>query len=241
MARGLERRCDSCPLRRAGLFSRLSVHLRRKLDAEKTFHVLPAGHALFEEGAPALAVHCIWSGLVKVSRLEAGGQEQILRILGPGEVVGYRAVLAGEPYSAAAQTLEETSLCTIPSQALLAMIRASSDFALEILAKVARELRVTEAALTRRSVRRRLASALLALAGARDSGGHARALRAVRLRRTDLARLVATSPESLSRALHRLENERSIERSREEIRLHDPAMLERLAGDDPLGDLISIK
>jgi CRP-like cAMP-binding protein len=244
MRQDLKLHCDGCPLRPAGLFQGLPADLRLQLETGKTSHLLPAGHQLFDEGAPPLAVHCINAGLVKVSRLGSDGEEQIIRVLGPGEVVGYRAVLAGEPYSASATTLDATTVCTIPATTLIALIRRSSDFALEVLAKVAREQRISEDALVdvaRHSVRRRLAAILLVLSGARHSEQRPAAGPVIRLSRRDLARLTATSPETLSRALGRFVEERMVERSRAEIRLVDLPALRRAAGDDPFGELISVK
>jgi CRP/FNR family transcriptional regulator, polysaccharide utilization system transcription regulator len=240
MTRGPKLHCDSCPLLPSGIFRHLSGEHLRQLDASKVSHVLDAGQILFDEGAPPLATHCIRAGIVKVTKLGPGGEEQIIRVLRPADVVGYRAVLAGEPYGATAQALEMTMVCTVPAEILLALIRASSDFAIDVLAKVARELRLSEDALIdlrRKSVRQRLAGVLLLLSEARPAEPPRQHPHIVRLARRDLARLIATSPESISRALHRLAGESSIQCSRTEIRLLDLAALRRAAGGDPFSGL----
>lgn len=232
--------CDSCSLCRVGLFRRLPADQLRLLDASKTSHVIGPGQILFGEGAPPLAVHCVRAGLVKVTKLGSGGEEQIIRVLRPPNVVGYRAVLAGEPYGATAQALEETTVCTIPAQAFLALVRGSADFALDVLAMVARELRLSEDALIdlrRKSVRQRLAGVLLVLSDSGPAEPPRRRPRLVRLARRDLARLIGASPESVSRALHRLVAEDSIQCFRTEIRLRDLPALRRAAGGDPLSSL----
>lgn len=232
--------CETCPLRPSGLFRRLPVDPLRLLDTARVSHVLAAGQVLFDEGTPPLAVHCIRTGLVKVTKLGPGGEEQIIRVLRPPNVVGYRAVLAGESYGATAQALEETTVCTIPAQTFLALIRGSSDFALDVLAMVARELRLSEDALIdlrRKSVRQRLAGVLLVLSEARPTEPPRQHPHLVRLARRDLARLIGTSPESVSRELHRLEAENSIQCSRTEIRLRNLPALRRAAGGDPFSGL----
>src|SRR3990172_6090699 len=127
--------CGTCPLHPSGLFRRLPQDQLRLLDAAKATHVLAAGQVLFVEGAPPLATYCIRAGLVKVTKLGPRGEEQIVRVLRPPDVVGYRGVLAGEPYCATAHALEETTVCTIPAQVFLTLIRGSADFALDVLAK----------------------------------------------------------------------------------------------------------
>jgi CRP/FNR family transcriptional regulator len=215
------------------VFRRLPRKLWPQVDAGKTPQVLPAGHALFEEGAPPLAVHCIRSGSVKVFKLRSDGEEQIIRVLGPGEVVGYRAVLAGEPYGASAQTLEETAVCTIPAALLQALLERSPQFAMDVLAKVARELRVSDdflINLQHRTVRQRLAASLLLLSETRAEESTRQRRPSVRLTRRDLARLAATTPESVSRALRRFAEERLVVCSRREIRVLDLPGLGRVAG-----------
>ena len=240
MTRGPILHCDRCPLRPLGIFRRLSAELLRLVDLAKVPHVLGAGQILFDEGAPALAVHCICSGVVKVTKLGTQGEEQIIRVLCSGEVVGYRAVLAGEPYGATAQALEDTTVCTIPAQVLVGLIRRSPDFALDVLGMVAKELRISEEALIdlrRKSVRQRLAGALLLLSDARPQTSAPRRPAVIRLARRDLARLIATSPESVSRALQRLAAERSIACTRTEIRIISSPLLRRAAGGSPLSEV----
>jgi CRP-like cAMP-binding protein len=228
-------RCVNCPSRRDGLFRRLPTRLYRVLDRAKVSHVLAAGQVLFHEDSPALAVHCLCSGLVKVTKLGREGEEQIIRVLRPPDVAGYRAVLAGEPYGATAQALEPTALCTIPAQVFISLIRESSDFAIDVLAKVARELRISEDSLIelqRKSVLQRLAGTLVALADAQSSVRPVRRALTVRLARRDLARLIGSTPESVSRALHRLVAEKRVRCSRTEIMLLDVPALRAVAGDD---------
>ena len=151
-------------------------------------------------------------------------------------MVGHRAVLAGQPFSTTAQTLEETSVCTIPAALLIAVIRKSSDCALDVLAKVARELRKSEDALVdlpHKTVRQRLAAVLLLLSQGGSGGRPQQPPPVVRLARRDLAHLIAASPESVSRALHRFAAERSVECFRTGIRLLSLPALRRTAGDAP--------
>jgi CRP-like cAMP-binding protein len=195
--------------------------------------VLAPGRVLFNEGAPPLSVHCIRSGLVKITKVGSGGEEQILRILGPGEVVGYRAVLAREPYAATAQAVEETWVCTIPATTLDDLLRSSPQMAVDLLAKVARELRISEEVLIgihHKTVRRRLAGALLLLASPSTEATQAAGEAVVRLSRKDLGHLVGASPETISRTLRGLVQGGMVTTTRTEIHIADPKRLQSLAG-----------
>jgi CRP-like cAMP-binding protein len=167
-------------------------------------------------------MHCIRKGLVKVYKLTPQGEEQIIRVLGGGEIVGYRAVLAAEAFGATAETLVETMVCTIPADVLISLVRQSPDFALDFLAKLAQELRISEDELINlwhRTVRQRLAAVLLVLAEGSQPEPPRQGPPVVRMSRRDLARLIATTPESVSRALRRLGSEGAIECDRSAIRL----------------------
>jgi CRP/FNR family transcriptional regulator, polysaccharide utilization system transcription regulator len=235
MARLLDLPCADCPYRYEGVFAHLTDESSRTLDGSKLTHVLPPGHQLFDEGGPPLAVHCIRRGAVKVYKSTRRGEEQIIRILRDGDLAGYRAVLAGEPFGATAETLTETTVCTVPAATILALARTSPDFALDLLSLVARELRVSEEILIdlpHRSVRQRLAAVLLLLTETREADTRQRHAAAVRLSRRDLARLVAATPESISRALRRLADEGAVACIRTEIRLVDRPRLRRSARSD---------
>jgi CRP-like cAMP-binding protein len=65
---------------------------------------------LYREGDAAESVLVLLSGWIKISRVSRSGEEVILRIKGPGEIVGSLGLAPGEVYSSAAHTLEECHL-----------------------------------------------------------------------------------------------------------------------------------
>src|SRR5690242_7950136 len=77
------------------------------------------GVHIIEEGKPANGLFCILSGKVKVTRLGEGGKEQIIRLAGSRDVIGYHALLTGRYYKASAIALEDTVVGFVPKKIFL--------------------------------------------------------------------------------------------------------------------------
>src|SRR5438445_8710047 len=76
------------------------------------------GAFVFHEGDGAGSIYIVVRGLVSVARNARGGDESILALLGPGDVIGDMALFSEtSERSADAQALEPTECVTIPGAA----------------------------------------------------------------------------------------------------------------------------
>ncbi len=161
------------------------------------------GEAIFAEGEPGAGFHVVVSGRVKVFKVSPEGKEQILHVWGAGEPFGEVAALEGRPYPAHAEALDDCRTAFVPRAGLLELIRRSPEFALELLAELAGRLRrfaqMVES-LSLREVPGRLASYLLLLDDRQGGVGRIE----LDLAKGQLANLLGTMPETLSRILARL-------------------------------------
>ena len=71
---------------------------------------IPAGKTIFLENMPGESLYLIKQGTVKISRMLAEGDEQVLIVLGPDDVFGEMAVLDGGKRSATARIAEDAVL-----------------------------------------------------------------------------------------------------------------------------------
>lgn len=212
--------------------SDLGHRLAEGIGVGRSSHVFRAGQTLFYEGAPAHALFVLRTGRVKVFRTARGGEVQVLRLLGPGELIGYRPLFAREPYGATAEALVDTDTCILPAVEVVALLRRTPSLALEMLAKLATELRVSEELLmdlAHRPVRQRVARVILELVGEVAVAGAPGRIEAHELRRQDLARMAGTTPETLSRVLRAFAVSGLLAVTRERIEVRDPARLARAA------------
>ena len=153
-------------------------------------------------GDPLLLV--VHTGSVKVSRVDAEGREQVLRVLGPGQFLGESSFLTGRPFSDRITALEPASMCVFRHADFARLVNRHPSIGMRMLQAVSRRLDEAEhrlAAVISGDVTARLADYLLELPGAAGPAGVA-----VRLpmAKKDIASLLDTSPESLSRQLRRL-------------------------------------
>jgi CRP-like cAMP-binding protein len=237
MAKTSADRCALCKSRSSGLICSLRPGAGAHFEPEKASRVFRRGQPVFSAGTPVQALYVVHSGRVKVFRTSPGGEEQVLRLLGPGEMLGYRPLLANEPYRASAVAVEDSDVCVIPTAAVHDLLRAIPDFAIEMLAKMARELRMSEDLmmnLLHRPVRERAAGLLLMLIEDNRGAADPAMLPSRHLRRQDMARMIGTTPETFSRVLRSFAQGRIINLSRDSIRVTDPARLRKVAGEpDP--------
>jgi CRP/FNR family transcriptional regulator len=237
MASTSPERCTICKSRSPGLLCGLSRRYRERIEQVKTVHHFRRGQLIFYAGAPAHALYAVRSGRVKVFRTWHDGEEQVLRLLGPGEIFGYRPLLAGGPYRASAQAVEDSTVCIIPAATLSELLRDVPGLAFELLAKLARELRASEDLmmdLIHRPVRQRAARMLLLLLEDNRGSADPTVLRSHHLRRQDMARMIGTTPETFSRVLREFAQRGIVSLARDRIRIRDDALLHRVAGgNDP--------
>lgn len=189
---------------------------------------------IFREGNPSLAVFCVRAGIVKLSKTSATGEPLIIRLLGPGRLIGYRPLLGGEPFAASAEAVGAVELCAIPAPCFRRLLEASPTLALRLLALMARELRISEEQaliLAHESVRARTVRQLLGFLSDTGVSLESGAPVVVPLLRRELAQMVGTSPETLSRTLHRLAQDGALRLTRTAIWVQNPRRLRAILGE----------
>ncbi|MEU3094973.1 Crp/Fnr family transcriptional regulator [Streptomyces sp. NPDC006967] len=147
----------------------------------------------------------VHSGLVKVYRLTETGNEQLIRLMAPGDFLGETALLADTITDHFAVALQPSELCVIDRTRFTRLLGQHPAVAVQMLRTVSARLDAAEemvSALSGKSVRQRLAQQLLHLA---DEAGGAGFLLPTTKR--ELASYLGTTPETLSRRLGALEED----------------------------------
>src|SRR3989338_8099 len=98
MTKNSDHDCKSCSSRFLGILSDLNRESASECSRHKSTTLYKKGQPVFSEGNPALGFYCILSGRVKVYKSGIDGRQQIVRIAGPGSLLGYRAIFAEESY-----------------------------------------------------------------------------------------------------------------------------------------------
>lgn len=91
------------------------------------------GTVLFAEATAATHLYVVLEGNVRLTRGAASLEEELLAVLGPGEVLGELAFLDGEPRSATARATDTTRVLAVPAASLEELLLLRQDLAVEIL------------------------------------------------------------------------------------------------------------
>lgn len=166
-------------------------------------------------------------GLVKLALRAHGGEEKVLRLVGPGETFGEALVFRERPNPLEAVALADTMLVVFPSQAVVALVEHDVNFARGLLTSLSERMHnlVAEVeASTLLSARQRVAGYLESLASD-NPAGRAR----LPATKTVIAARLGVTKETFSRLLRELANQGLIEVEKRDIVLRDRAGLAVIA------------
>ena len=111
--------CLTCEHRHLRMFCNLTPEALQDYDGIGIMVSHARGARLFVEGDPARNVHVMCFGQVKISSTSRDGKTMILKIAGPGDVMGLSAVLANVPYEVTAEAIEPCQVKTVRKQEFL--------------------------------------------------------------------------------------------------------------------------
>jgi CRP/FNR family cyclic AMP-dependent transcriptional regulator len=102
--------CATCANRRPGWFCSLDSSILPDLELATGTIALPSQTALFNQGQEARCLYLICSGYLKLFAGQANGKQMIVRIAGPGSILGLYAVLSHAAYEVSAESLTGVQL-----------------------------------------------------------------------------------------------------------------------------------
>ena len=195
---------DEDVVRQAPLFAALDDEAAAALKSTMTRVDVARAEVLFHEGDPGDRLYVIVDGKVKLGRASGDGRENLLAILGPGEMFGELSLFDPGPRNATATAVADTVLIGVGNEDLSTWLSGRPDVARQLLRALARRLRRTNEALADlvfSDVPGRVAKALLDLSerfGRPTDDG----LRVAHdLTQEELAQLVGASRETVNKAL----------------------------------------
>jgi len=193
-----------------------------------TDQVFRKGETIFSEGEEGNGFYVGITGRVKIFKLSAEGKEQILHFFGPGDPFGEVPVFTGQHFPANAEAIEESRVLFFPRKSFTDLIRRNPSLALNMLAILSKRLRRFAGLiddLSLKEVPGRLAAYLLYLS---DQNKGSKNLE-LTITKAQLASLLGTIPETLSRILGKLSGQGLIETDGRRIRILNPEALQELA------------
>jgi CRP/FNR family cyclic AMP-dependent transcriptional regulator len=191
-------------LTKAPLFAGLDDEAARALSATMGTIRLGKGDVLFREGDAEDRLYVVITGKIKLGRSGSAGRENLLAILGPGQMFGELSLFDPGPRSSTATAVTACEIRTLEHDELKGWLAGRPEVAQGLLAQLAARLRRANdvvADLVFSDVPGRVAKQLLELAGRfgdrRDDGLHVHH----DLTQEELAQLVGASRETVNKAL----------------------------------------
>ena len=223
---------DDDVVRSAPLFAALDDEAAAALLASMSRVDLPRGEALFAEGDAGDRLFVITAGKIKLGRTSGDGRENLLTVLGPGEMFGELSLFDPGPRTATATAVSDAELVGLGHTDLQAFLTGRPDVARHLLQALARRLRRTNdslADLVFSDVPGRVAKALLDLADrfgrTADDGVHVHH----DLTQEELAQLVGASRETVNKALADFASRGWLRREPRSVVIHDVERMKRRA------------
>ena len=197
----------------------------RQIAVEKQYN---KGQTLFSEGDETKGLFVVVDGRIKIYKVSSEGKEQILHIIEAGQSFGEVTVFTGQQLPANAQALVKSRLLLFPRSAFVGLVTANPSLALNLLAIMSKKLRQFAAQIENLSLKEipaRLASYLVYLA---EEQGSEEAV-TLNVSKGQLASLLGTIPETLSRIFAKLSGQDLIRVEGPKITLLDLQGIEDLA------------
>jgi CRP/FNR family transcriptional regulator, dissimilatory nitrate respiration regulator len=212
----------------APLFNGLSQEQLNQIRQIAIDKIYDKGKTVFLESDDSNGFYIVVSGKVKIYKVSFEGKEHILHIYGPGNPFGEVPVFSGLKFPANAETILKSRLLFIPRQAFVDLISEHPSLALNMLAILSMRLRqftVQIENLSLKEIPARLASYLTYLADEQTTENFV----SLTISKGQLASLLGTIPETLSRILAKMNKQSLIQVEGRNITLLDRNGLEELS------------
>lgn len=186
---------------------------------------------IFFEGEPGEYIYIIESGKIKMVKMLASGEEHILNIFKPGDLIAEIVVFDSQDYPATAISMDESLVYLLARQDLEKILLEFPRITVEFLRVISNRLRMAQKNVRDLSLKNstaRTAGILNYLARKHGNKNSAEQIEiAISLTQTDLANMIGTSRETVSRILSQFEEDNLITTSRKKIIIHSPGGLEK--------------
>lgn len=218
-------------LQRVSIFSGVnndSLARIASITGEKSFS---KKSIIFHEGDSGDTLYILKTGRVKISKITEDGREKTLTIMQPGNFFGEMAIFDNLPRSATAEVIDDgATVYTVAKRDFERIILEHPSIALQIMRDLTRRIRQVNQQvedLAFKDVHERVASTLSQLSESEGKAIGSKVLINLKMTHQDLANMVGSSRETVTRALNRLQDEGVISIAHQQITINEPKALNR--------------
>ncbi|WP_026487128.1 Crp/Fnr family transcriptional regulator [Caldanaerobius polysaccharolyticus] len=214
-------------LRRIPLFSDLKEALIKQIADIATIKNVKEGTIIFQQGDPGEAVYVVKEGSVKISMVDEDGKEYIIHIMKEGEVFAEATLFNSGPYPANAEAVDDAALIVLNNAKLEDLIKSNSELALELIKVMAKRLQDVSKQINSLALRDAIGRTISVLIRLAEEKGEKveKGVVIKDISRQDLASMVGTTRETVTRILNQMSRGKLLELDRQKIIIKDVRML----------------
>ena len=230
---GPSENCNVCDKRGGAFFCDLSAESLEQLDRVSYVNTYPPGAVLYVERQIPRGVYILCKGQAKLSVFSEEGRTLIIKIAGPGDLLGASACLSGHGYEATVETLTPCEVNFIKTEDFHRLLHSHGDICMKAAQQMSRQYQNACRELRWVGLSRcadwRVASLLLVWAEERGTPGPVPGFKMV-LTHEGLAQMVGTTRETITRVIARFRRQGYITVRGATILLSNIAALRDIAG-----------
>jgi CRP/FNR family transcriptional regulator len=225
--------CAACSNRRPGWFCSLGSAVLADLELATSTISLPAQASLFTQGEDARCLYLICGGYLKLTAGRPDDKQMIVRVAGPGSMLGLYAVLSHGVYEVSAESLTPAQLRPVERDRFQSFLRSHKEAQMRAVQCICQEYRFALQDACRialaETVAARLGRLLLELAhqiGEHTNGGEFRF--PLLLTHEEMASMACTTRETVTRTLGQFRKDGWISIEDSLVTVHHPDKLQAL-------------
>lgn len=225
-------KCEQCIVREFSSLKALNKEELLKVANCKSSYTIKKGEPIFTEGENVNGIFCIKDGVCKLTKLSANGNDQIVKLITKGELLGQRSMISEEPVNLSAIALEDMQVCFIPKSEIMSLFTQNNQFSMNVMKTICGDLKEADehlVTMTQKTVKQRLAETLIYLLD--TFGVNPDKSLNIKLSREELAGIVGTATESCIRLLSEFNKLGIIELSGKKIIIPDRNKLSKFGGN----------
>ncbi len=211
VGRGKGNRCRECLNRLSPEWCCMSGAGLDALEHAKMPRAYGPGDIIYNQGTDCEGIYCVSSGLVGLRRIDKDGNSILVRLVHPGGIIGYRSLVKKAPHGNTAEVLASSTVCFVNRRVVCSTMRSDPDIGLKFLSLSLNELSETEdrylESVTLNAKARLLHALMIFYERSGIKNGDEERMIELPISRQDLAELIGTAPETMSRTIQRLQNE----------------------------------
>ena len=133
--------CVWCPYQKNCLYSYLDKSSQKEWKEMRVANRFKKGETIFHEGEKPPGLYVVCTGKAKIYKTSRMGEQLLIRMESPGDLLDHRSLLSQENYSGEAEAMEETVVSLIDTDKFIRFLKHHFDGCLALFKALSLDVR----------------------------------------------------------------------------------------------------